>query len=48
MAGKRDTVRALLDVHVRTYAEQLRIKLDNPSPSDLFQLLCASVLFCAS
>jgi hypothetical protein len=47
VASKRDTVRALLDLHGQTYAEELGIKLDKPSPSDLFQLLCASVLFSA-
>src|SRR5215218_2678284 len=47
MAGKKDTVRALLDLHGQTYAEELSIKLDRPSPSDLFQLLCASVLYSA-
>jgi hypothetical protein len=47
MASKRDTVRALLELHGQTYAEELGIKLDKPSPSDLFQLLCASVLYSA-
>jgi hypothetical protein len=47
MAGKKDVVRALLDLHGRTYAEELGIKLDKPSPSELFQLLCASVLYSA-
>lgn len=47
MANKRDTVRALLELHGETYAHELGIKLEKPSPSTLFQLLCASVLFSA-
>jgi hypothetical protein len=47
MASKKDTVRALLDLHGQTYADELGIKLDKPSPSDLFQLLVASVLYSA-
>lgn len=47
MASKKDTVQALLDLHGRTYAEELGIELGKPSPSDLFQLLCASVLYSA-
>lgn len=47
MADRRDTVRTLLDLHGRTYAEELGIKLQRAAPSDLFQLLCASVLFSA-
>ena len=47
MASKRDTVQALIELHGRTYAEELGIKLGTPSPSDLFQLLCAAVLYSA-
>ncbi len=47
MASKKDTVQALLDLHGQTYADELGIKLDKPSPSDLFQLLVASVLYSA-
>jgi hypothetical protein len=47
MASKKDIVRALLELHGQTFAEELGIKLDKPSPSALFQLLCASVLFSA-
>ena len=47
MAAKKEVVRALLDRHGQTYAEELGIKLDKASPSALFQLLCASVLFSA-
>jgi hypothetical protein len=45
--SKRDTVRALFELHGQTYAEELGIKLEQPSPSALFQLLCASVLYSA-
>ena len=45
MASKKDTVGALLELHGQTYAEELGIKLRDPSPSDLFRLLCASVLY---
>jgi hypothetical protein len=45
--SKRDTVRALLELHGQTYAEELGIKLEDPPPSALFQLLCASVLYSA-
>jgi hypothetical protein len=45
--SKRAIVRALLDRHGRTYAEELGIRLLRPSPSALFQLMCASILFSA-
>jgi hypothetical protein len=45
--SKKDTVRALLDRHGRTYAEELRIDVGKATPSGLFRLLCASVLFSA-
>jgi hypothetical protein len=47
MASKKDMVGALLELHGQTYAEELGINLRDPSPSDLFQLLCASVLYSA-
>jgi hypothetical protein len=47
MAGERDTVRALLDRHGRTYAEQLGIDAAKGTPSPLFRLLCASMLMSA-
>jgi hypothetical protein len=47
MPSKRDTARARLDLHGHTYAQELGIKLQNPSPSDLFQLPCASIVFSA-
>ena len=47
MATQKDTVAALEDLHGRTYAEELGIKLRRPSPSGLFQLLCAATLFSA-
>jgi hypothetical protein len=45
--SKKDTVQALLELHGQTYAEELGIDLADPSPSDLFQLLCAAVLYSA-
>lgn len=47
MAGERDTVRALLDRHGRTYAEQLGIDAAKGTPSPLFRLLCAAMLMSA-
>jgi hypothetical protein len=43
MAGERDTVRALLDRHGRTYAEQLRIDAAKGTPSPLFRLMSARI-----
>ena len=45
--SKDKVVEALLEPHGRTYAEELGIKLDRATPSTLFRLLCASVLFSA-
>lgn len=45
--SKDKVVEALLERHGRTYAEELGIKLDRPTPSALFRLLCASILFSA-
>ncbi len=39
--------KALLERHGRTYAEELGINLTKGSPSALFELLCAAVLFSA-
>jgi endonuclease III len=39
--------RALLERHGRSYAEELGINLSKGSPSALFELLCASILFSA-
>lgn len=47
MASKRDIVKELLNRHGTTFAEELGIRLDDPTPSALFQLLCASVLYSA-
>lgn len=47
MASRKETVSALLGLHGQTYAEELGIKLRRPSPSGLFQLLCAATLFSA-
>jgi endonuclease III len=40
-------VEALLERHGRTYAEELGIHVEKNTPSPLFQLLCASLLFSA-
>lgn len=47
MAARKDTARAVLDLHGRTYADELGIRLGRSTPSALFQLLCASALFSA-
>ncbi|HZD68679.1 MAG TPA: hypothetical protein VFA45_07115 [Actinomycetes bacterium] len=39
--------KALLERHGRSYAEELGIRLGGSSPSALFQLLCAAILFSA-
>jgi hypothetical protein len=46
-ANQSKIVRALLKQHGETYAEELGISLQRGSPSALFRLLCASVLFSA-
>lgn len=40
-------VKALLDRHGQTYADEIGIKLDKETPEGLFQLLCAAILFSA-
>ena len=45
--AKKAIVAALLDRHGRTYAEELRIDVAGQTPSHLFRLLCASLLFSA-
>ncbi len=45
MASQRDTVNELLDRHGQTFAEELGIDLSRPTPSPLFRLLYASVLY---
>lgn len=45
--SKKSTASALLDRHGQTYAEELDIDLDDPTPSPLFRLLVASQLFSA-
>jgi endonuclease III len=47
MTTQRDTVRALLDEHGRTFAEELRIDVAKGTPSPLFRLLCAAMLLSA-
>ena len=45
MATRRDLVRTLLDLHGRTYAEEIGIDVDGGSPAALFRLLVAALLF---
>jgi hypothetical protein len=45
--SRRAVAAALLERHGRTYAEELRIDVAKGTPSPLFRLLCASVLFSA-
>jgi hypothetical protein len=47
MPSQRRTIDALLERHGRTFAEELSIKVSSHTPSALFQLLCASVLYSA-
>jgi endonuclease III len=47
MPAKKRIVAALLERHGRTYAEELGINVGKQTPSNLFQLLFASVLFSA-
>jgi hypothetical protein len=47
MASSGDTARALLDLHGRTFAEELGIDVGKGTPSPLFRLLCASTLMSA-
>jgi hypothetical protein len=44
---QRDTVRALLDRHGRTFAEELGIDVAKNTPSPLYRLLCAAMLMSA-
>src|SRR5215217_6068400 len=44
---KRDTIRALLDRHGRTFAEELSLDVAKNTPAELYRLLCASVLMSA-
>jgi hypothetical protein len=47
MSGKQDIIQPLLTWHGVTFPEELGIKLDRQTPSALFKLLCASLLFSA-
>lgn len=47
MASNTATVAALLDRHGRTYARQIGIDVAKNTPSPLFRLLCAALLFSA-
>ncbi len=43
--SEREIVRALLKRHGRTFAEEIGIAVEKNTPSPLFRLLCASLLF---
>jgi endonuclease III len=45
--SQRDTARALLDAHGRTFAEELGINVARGTPAPLFRLLCAAMLMSA-
>ena len=47
MATQKDTARALLDRHGRTFADELGIDVAKGTPSALFRLLCAATLMSA-
>jgi hypothetical protein len=47
MASKQDVIRALLERHGRTFAEELRIDVAKGTPTELYRLLCASTLLSA-
>lgn len=47
MPSKNDTAKALLDRHGQTFADEVGIDLTKPTPTNLFGLLCASVLYSA-
>jgi endonuclease III len=47
VAAQKDTVKALLDRHGQTFAEELGIDVEKNTPSPLFRLLCAAVLMSA-
>jgi hypothetical protein len=47
MASNQDTVRALLERHGRTFADELGIDVAKGTPSALFRLLCAASLMSA-
>jgi hypothetical protein len=47
MASQKDTARALLDRHGRTFADELGIDVVKGTPSALFRLLCAATLMSA-
>lgn len=45
--SEREIVRVLIERHGRTFAQELGIPVENNTPSPLFRLLCASLLFSA-
>ncbi len=44
-ASEKEIVRALLELHGRTFAGEIGIPVEKNTPSPLFRLLCASLLF---
>jgi endonuclease III len=47
MSSQDAVVRALLDLYGKTFSEELAIAIADNTPSPLFRLLCASLLFSA-
>jgi hypothetical protein len=47
MASDKETVRALLDRHGRTFADELGIDIAKNTPAPLFRVLCAAALMSA-
>lgn len=45
--SKRELVKAVLETHGRTFAQELHIPIERNTPAPLFQLLYASLLFSA-
>src|ERR671937_1971620 len=43
--SQRAVAQALLERHGQTFAQELAIKLERPTPANLFRLLVASILF---
>jgi endonuclease III len=46
-ADRKSVVRALLDRHGHTFADELGIRVERNTPSELFRLLCAALLLSA-
>ncbi len=45
--ARKDVIVALLDRHVKTFAQELGIRIEQNTPSPLFRMLVAAVLFSA-